>query len=317
MTTHRILLTGGTGFFGKSILDARRRGLLPIDTELTILARHPEQFLTEYPEFRNAAKFIAGDIRDFAFPRGRFDALIHAAAPAVTGLPPGEMRSIILDGAKRVAAYARTSPPARILYISSGAVYGVQPPGLEGFPEDFPCAPVTEYGIAKLEAEHILLDSGIPTVIARCFAFVGPYLNFNIHFAIGNFIRDALAAVPLRIQGDGTPLRSYLDSDDLVRWLFGLLERGEPGTICNVGSDRAITIRDLAETVRHVLRPELPVEIACPPRPGTVGQRYIPDISRAGEFGLAQTVSLEDAIRRAAGMQSETDRNQTGAFHEK
>ena len=76
--------------------------------------------------------------------------------------------------------------------------------------ENFPCNPVTEYGIAKKEAENMCLDSGISTRIARCFAFVGPRLALDIHFAIGNFIRNGLNKEKIIINGDGTPYRSYL-----------------------------------------------------------------------------------------------------------
>jgi len=74
-------------------------------------------------------------------------------------------------------------------------------------------------------------------VVARCFAFVGADLPLNVHFAIGNFIRDALTADALTVSGDGTPLRTYLDQSDLAHWLFTMLERGRSGEDYNVSSD--------------------------------------------------------------------------------
>ncbi len=297
----RIFLTGGTGFFGRSILSCRKRGLLP-PGEWTILSRSPERFLANNPEFAGlpGISWIAGDVRDFPFPATQFDWIIHAATPAVTTLPPGEMRSLVTDGTRRIIEFARRRGAEKLLLTSSGAVYGVQPPELEKIPEEFPCNPVTEYGLAKLEAEKLCLDSGLPVVLARCFAFTGPYLNREIHFAIGNFIRDALAGREIVIKGDGTPLRSYLYADDLVKWLFRLLMRGEAGRAYNVGSDTALSIHELALLVKRVLKSESEIVMCERAISGRPPSRYIPSIERAErELGLAVEIPLEEAIRRS------------------
>ncbi|MBQ9500898.1 MAG: NAD(P)-dependent oxidoreductase [Lentisphaeria bacterium] len=299
----KIFLTGGTGFFGRSILSCLRRGLLSEGTELVILSRRPEKFLAAYPEFAGlpGVRHIAGDVRNFVFPDEEFDAVIHAATPAVTTLAPGEMRSIVVEGTRRTAEFARFCGAKKLLLTSSGAVYGVQPPELEHIPEDFPCRPVTEYGIAKLEAEKICADSGVPALIARCFAFSGPYLDRNIHFAFGNFLRDALAGRPIVVQGDGTPLRSYLYADDLVTWLFRILAAGTPGRPVNVGSSEAVSIAELAETIRDVLQAPGKVVIREKPVSGRLPARYVPSVERAEkELDLVPMTSLADAIRLSA-----------------
>ena len=299
----RIFLTGGTGFFGKSLLSCLKRGRLPAGTEFVILSRSPERFAAETPELARlpGVRHLAGDVRSFEFPREPFDAVIHAATPAVTTLPPGEMRSIVVDGTRRVAEFARVCGASKLLLTSSGAVYGVQPPELEAIPEEFPCRPVTEYGIAKLEAERISVDSGVPALIARCFAFTGPYLRRDIHFAIGNFIRDALAGAPIEIRGDGTPLRSYLYADDLAAWLFGILESGEPARPYNVGCGEPVSILELAETVRRVLNSESEILLRNTPVPGRPPQRYVPSVERAKrELNLTVGTPLDEAIRLSA-----------------
>ena len=297
---HKIFLSGGTGFFGKSILSMLKRGFLT-DCSFVILSRDPELFLHHHPEFANLTNlcFIQGDVRNFTFPAEEFDAVIHAATPAKE-MPPGQVENIILDGTRRMLEFSAQCQAKRFLFVSSGAVYGPQPPDMERIPESFPCSPVTEYGIAKRNAEQMCLESGIPTVIARCFAFTGPYLNRNIHFAIGNFIRDCLAGTDLQINGDGTPYRSYLYADDLVEWLFALLARGRIGQSYNVGSDHAVSILELAETVRRVLRVKNQIHLKKKPDPLTKPQRYIPDISRIQkELGVSVKFSLENAILRS------------------
>lgn len=298
MNPTSIFLTGGTGFFGKSILSMLKRGFGP-ELKFTVLSRDPAKFLADHPEFSGlqAVDFISGDVRNFTFPEQPFDLIFHAAAPAMA-MPPGVERDIIISGTKRVLDFARKCGAKRILYISSGAAYGPQPPDLDLIPEDYPCRPVTEYGIAKYEAERMCLDSGIETVIARCFAFVGPYLNRNIHFAIGNFIRDCLENRDIEIKGDGTPYRSYLYADNLVRWLFAILFDGQAGQAYNVGSDQAVSIRELAETVKRVLRSDSNIIVRGTPVPGQAPARYVPDIMKIQRgLGVRIETGLEDAIR--------------------
>jgi len=301
LSGHRALLTGGTGFFGRSLLSRLRRSG-GVGGGLAILSRSPETFRDRDPVLAGLAgvTMLRGDVRDFDFPPGEYDLVIHAAAPARTGLPPGEQRSIILDGTRRVLEFAKTRGVEKLLFVSSGAVYGSLDMKEGPVTEEHPCRPTGEYGIAKLEAERMCLDSGIDTVIARGFAFTGPYLARGIHFAIGNFIADALAKRRITISGDGSPVRSYLYADDLADWLLALLLRGEPGSVFNVGSDRGVTIRELAELVNRTLSSPAGVQILGGSGTGA-GSFYLPSVERIRRaLGAAVTVELDEAIRRSA-----------------
>lgn len=293
----RLFITGGTGFFGKSMLDYRLRHSEWewAQVEWVVLSRSPDMFVSEFPRLANqpGVSFVAGDIRDFAFPDCHFDAVIHAATSAVTTLSDDEMTSVIVDGARHVVEFAKSAGCSSVLFTSSGAVYG---PCTSPSCEDDECNPVTAYGKGKLAAERLLVDSSLDVKIARCFAFVGPYLNRDIHFAIGNFIQNCLDGKPIVIKGDGTPLRSYLYADDLVRWLFAVLERGLIGRPYNVGSDRSVSIRDLAFSVRDVLASSVGISILGANVPGA-SNVYVPNIDRIrNELGVDIVHELRDAI---------------------
>ena len=104
-----------------------------------------------------------------------------------------------------------------------------------------------------------------------------------------------------RDQRRRTPYRSYLYAADLAIWLWSILVNGESCRPYNVGSERAVSIRKLAEIVAESLQSPFPVRVAAHPRPGGTAERYVPDISRARqELGLAEWVPLEEGIRRTA-----------------
>ena len=304
----RIFITGGTGFFGKSILDYRLRHPESLrDAEITILSRNPAAFITANPHLANqpGVAFVAGDVRTFNFSTLQpfnVSTIIHAATAAVTTLSDDEMYSTIVDGTRHVLEFAKTCGAKRILFTSSGAVYGPQTAPVD---EDTATNPTTAYGRGKLAAERLCVESGVPSLIARCFAFTGPYLNRRIHYAIGNFIQDCLDGKDIVIKGDGTPLRSYLYADDLVEWLFAILDRGEPGRPYNVGSPEGLSIRELAETVRSALGTKNEISIQGAPQPFNHStlqpSTYVPIVTRAeNELGLNVIVPLSEAIRKSA-----------------
>jgi UDP-glucuronate decarboxylase len=312
----RIFLTGGTGFFGKALLRHLLANGLAADASLVVLSRNPASFLAAYPQFAAHPKitFLKGDIQQReSLPWDHvFTHVLHAATESTIGpsLTPLQRYDQIVDGTRNILDLSVATGARRFLLTSSGAIYGRQPADLAAIPEDWNGSPPlsepsTAYGQAKRAAEHLCAlvgeQHGLETVVARCFAFVGPDLPLNVHFAIGNFIRDALTADAITVAGDGTPLRTYLDQTDLAHWLFILLEHGLSGQEYNVGSDEVISISALAYLVRDILAPDKPVHILGQPGPDAARNRYVPDIRKVQQsLGLNVTIPLADAIRRIA-----------------
>jgi dTDP-glucose 4,6-dehydratase len=309
-----IFITGGTGFFGKALL---RHFIASSDKQhhLTILTRNPALFQSNHPELSSSQiTFHQGDIQDLSsLPWDQaFTHILHAATDSTFGpqLTPLQRYQQIHEGTTNILDLAVATGASRFLLTSSGGIYGPQPADLEAFPEDWPgspslAEPATAYSQAKRAAEHLCAlyreAHGLETVIARCFAFVGPDLPLDVHFAIGNFIRDALTAEAITVAGDGTPLRTYLDQRDLAQWLWTLLLQGKDGETYNVGSDQVISIAELAHLVRDLLAPGKPVRILGTPQPAAARNRYVPSIAKIQALhGLRVSVPLAESIIRAA-----------------
>lgn len=307
----RLFITGASGFFGcwllESLLWANKR--LGLGTKITALTRNPQTFLQKAPHLAGHSTLTLwpGDVRDFQFPSGNFPFIIHAATETIT--PKGsasqlDLLNTIIEGTRHTLEFAGHCGANNILFTSSGAVYGRQPPEVSFIPEDFPGGPDplnsnSAYAEGKRTAELLstFLSSG--TKIARCFAFVGPYMHLDAHFAIGNFIRDGITGSPILIKGDGTPLRSYLYASDLATWLWAILLKGKPGRAYNVGSEEAISIADLANRVANQFTPPPAVLIAQKPTMDKLPERYVPSTQRVREeLGLKQQVDLSTAIHK-------------------
>ena len=317
----RLFLTGGTGFFGhwlvEPLLHADRA--LGLNLHLTLLTRSAARLRERSPHIAHhpSVTLLEADIRDFPLPSTPFTHILHAATDSggqQANQPAFFLAESILAGTRRVLTLAREHRTPRLLYVSSGAVYGRSSSTETHIPETSTAAPDplllrSAYDEAKRMSEHLTVayTEGTPThaTIARPFAFVGPHLPLDQHFAIGNFIGAALADTPIHIRGDGSPIRSWLYMADLAVWLLTILLRGERNRAYNVGSEAAHTIAAAAHLTTATLRPGLPVQIDGTPNPAAPMNSYVPSTARArSELGLAETIGLPEALRRTAAWYS-------------
>lgn len=311
----RFFLTGGTGFVGtwltESLLWANRR--LSLGISAVLLTRNPEAFRQRSPHLAGdpAVTLWAGDGATFAYPDGAFPLVVHAATEGYfppDAAHPAATLDLDLAATRRVLELARTRGARRLLFTSSGAVYGKQPPALRHIPEDYTGAPPptdtsSAYGQGKRISEYLCACYSqvhdLEATIARLFAFIGPLLPLDAGYAAGNFLRDALGGGPIRIAGDGSAYRSYLYTADLAIWLWTILFRGQAARPYNTGSAEEISIAELARAIAREGAPKAEIRMARQPVPGAPAARYVPDIGRAErELGLRAWIPLEEAIRR-------------------
>lgn len=312
-----ILITGGTGFFGLWLLlflDHVNRELdLKISVEVN--SRDPEKFLSKFPEFSSKYWILwnKSDIRAFVPKSSNYDFVIHGATTSASetfhGAEPIEKFSVTYDGTKRLLEQLKNYSIENFLYMSSGSVYGRDSAGL--ISENEPTAPFTNelntsIGHGKRSAEFLCfatMDSHpkININIARCFSFVGPYLPLNLHYAIGNFIKNALLGEPIALKSQGHSVRSYLYVSDAISWLMQILLSDNQAEVFNIGSEEAITIKNLAGVFSSITGLELIFDKGTknnaydPPEVDF----YVPNTSKIrNSLGVTVKVGLEDAIVR-------------------
>jgi nucleoside-diphosphate-sugar epimerase len=281
-----ILLTGGTGFFGVWLMESLAYALKHSGCSLTIhvLTRNKQRVFRKFPHWKNYTHVIwhESDVASWQGHAG-LTHCIHAAATSATAIDHSEMIHTVVDGTRHILHKLQDAPLQRLLFVSSGAVYGPQPAHLQRFPLDYvgapsPLDPRNAYGISKRLAEYLVaehcLRRQIPFSIGRCFAFMGPHLPLDTHFAFGNLMLDAMRGKTLRILGDGTPERSYMHAADMAINLWRLLLCGD-NQAHHVGSEESVSILQLAQAIASCFH--LDVEVAKQPSVHTERQRYVPE----------------------------------------
>ncbi len=310
MGTNSFFITGASGVFGQWItcfLDwvvARDLGF-----------PHTAMLLRESDlKSKKNSNVISGDIQNFTFPKDEYDYLINLAAPSAKdtfkGMAENEKLMQLVNGTEHVLEFAKKNVKKRTLMVSSGAIYGgFGPKRRKPIAETERIAPSFSNGDAGLAIGKRALEvitknycatGSVDASIARCFSFLGPKLPTNLHYAAGNFVKNAISGTPITINGDGTPIRSFMFLGDMVFWLMTILFDGAHGEDYNVGSSEAATIRKLAEIISSVVGENKTVKILNKSNK-SVGNPtnyfYVPNLSKAeGHLNLSQLTSLKQSV---------------------
>lgn len=305
----RIFITGGTGFIGKWILSFFIRLSIYSEIEVYVLTRDKERFFSRYPFFKECEgfNFIEGDIISFELPPElKFNFVIHAAADVIKIHSGYEtIKQNVVGTANLIdSIISNKFQDAKILYLSSGAVYGPLLNFDDGVEESYQQSSIdslSPYGIGKMISEKLFHEYHLKypessVAIARCFAFSGPLLSLTSQLAFGNFIGNALENKNIILRGDGTPLRSYQYPTDLVRWLITLLIEVDKYDVINVGGSQKISIGGLATRIIELTNQTIEILLERSPSSGAINT-YFPNLNKAREqYGLINEVSLNDSI---------------------
>ncbi|TLM99005.1 MAG: NAD-dependent epimerase/dehydratase family protein [Actinobacteria bacterium] len=308
-----LAVTGGTGFMGSWIAElvCALNHEYGFGVELTLVARRARTFRERHPHIARESfvRLVDADVRDvFTFAEGT-NVVVHAAGSPDNRShatdPIGTMSAIGLGTHVVLEAAERLRDLNSLLLVSSGLVYGAQPEGLERIPETFVGGPAFDsvasaYAEAKRFAESLgyahRVQTKLPVVFARPFAFIGPYQGLDKPWAVNNFLRDALLGGPIRILGDPGTRRSYLYPSDMAFWLLRIACAGTPGDAYNVGSDEAVQLGELAELIARV---QGGVDVTRRPGGFRNASDFVPDVTKAAlQLGLRRTVDLSSAVER-------------------
>ena len=304
-----LLLTGGSGFVGSYLVEsiiAYNLDHNDAPCKLLLPTRSLAATKTKCPHFFgiNELVWFEWDGHNLVPSDEHCDYVIHAASPADPASymhAPMQTMEAIANGTSAVLHYARQAGVRRLLYLSSGAAYGRQSENLEAFGEDASTSPnlsdlASCYGEAKRYSELLCSASDVSSVIARLFAFIGPYQDIEGSFAVPDFIRQAMRDKKIRIHSDGAALRTYCYAADLAIGLWKLLLNGKPGELYNVGIDAPyVSMRELAELIaRQVGEVDVVVEGKLESGPRS---RYIPNTDKFKQIYTPQ-IGLTESVRR-------------------
>jgi len=302
-----ILVTGGTGFFGKWIVEivTYLNDNLDFNIKLYLVARNNSSYINKIIENRDDIFFIKNDVRNLRGMPSTIEYIIHASATPDNSIHmsnPIEVMDTISQGTKQVLDIALgLDNIKKILNISSGQVYGILSSNMIS---------ETNIGIldtnsinsiypeAKRYSETLSIAYKslykLPVVQVRPFSFVGPHMGLEKPWAINNFIKDAIKFKKIKILGNGKPIRSYMYPTDMAWWLLNMLVDSKNGVVYNLGSPEGISLEELALKIKNKIGTDVNIEILNMNNEASV---FVPDESLVKDnLDLDIKVGIDEAL---------------------
>ena len=323
------------GFFaGKSVLVSGASGMIPCYVVFALLGLNDSVLsgnkVKVFALVRNASKakkkfssvlnrddffLIVSDVSDFKCADRRFDVIIHAASqasPKYYGVDPvGTMRANTV-GTMNLLEIAKESKADRFLFVSSGEVYGVLDSSIDAVAEtyhgDVDCTDVRScYAESKRAGETMCVSYfhqyGIHASMARLSHTFGPGCDLKDGRVFADFASNIVNGENIKLNSDGSALRSFLYITDTVLGLFYVVLRGEPAKAYNISSAKETSIRDLANMLCG-LYPEKGLKAEfCKMKAGdgyirSKSSRAQLDNLRLRSLGWNESVSIDVGFRR-------------------
>lgn len=312
-----ILITGGTGFFGKWLLNffITLNSKYSANIKIFVISRNPDQFLKDnnQDKFYDEINFIKSDLKTVNLKGKKFDYCFHMATTNAKETFQGESNLNKLDflyaSTNNLLTQLKYCNLEKILFTSSGVVYG---PATEisNFNEESLSAPSMMHessGLAegKRLAEYLVSyyskENKYKYSIARCFSFIGQHLPTDLHYAVGNFINDAKTKNEIIINGSGKDIRSYLYIGDAISWLISIFMNDNENSVFNVGSEKQISIYDLALLVKEICKSNAKIVVLNKEASKDNFHRkiYAPDIKKIkNKLNIHEYTSLSEGIHK-------------------
>lgn len=307
----KILVTGGAGFIGSSVIDTLMIG----ENEVTVVDNLSAGDPSNLEQWKGSLRFrfIKGDLLD---PHlnilGDYDTVYHLAANPDVRL--GSSSPSVHFSQNVLATYnlleaIRKSPAEMFVFASTSTVYGEAQ--IIPTPESYgPLKPISVYGGSKLASEALVSSYastyGFKAVILRLANIIGGRSSHGVIFDFVQKLRQN--ALELEILGDGTQSKSYLHVDDCVdAMIFAIKhfveEDHQKVSILNVGSEDQISVIKIADIVcqeSHLYDVRYKINPGTPDGRGWAGDVKLMrlDISKLKSMGWRPKMNSEEAVRR-------------------
>lgn len=272
------LFTGATGFIGRSLL-LKLVELLPINDEkvnIVVISRSIKAITALKKVVGNRANIIAinDDILNIStLPHDNYEYVIHAASPGskdrFSNLNSDlENFEVTFLGTKKILDFSRDCFFGKLLFLSSGAIYGDSVRILHSEDSPYANSPLhsfSNYAEAKRASETLInlysRQYRFNWAVARIFAVIGEemYLEENSGYIFSGFVRSTLHNQPLVINGNPESERSFIDIDDCVRYLQAILIDDVSHRVFNIGSVNPMSMMGLAQLFNEVSGKDLPI----------------------------------------------------------
>lgn len=304
----RILVTGGTGFVGRWLVSSLVEANMQLDLNISLCVMTRNGKAAQNANLSLADKSVNIIEHDITLPfpptLENFDYVFHAATPSQTKTGSQDIQyveEVTRQGTLNLIEFLLLNNfRGKILHTSSGAVYG-NSITQKGPVHEFDSSEVNllnRYGSSKLASEKMLTDyaakNDVIIVNARLFAFAGPLISLNEHFAIGNFLGQARQEGIIEIKGNPQTMRSYLYPTDMIGWIITGIHANE-SSFMHVCSELGFNMFELAELVQG-LYPNSKIIFTNPESSANVylGKNQI----TTSRFNVKQNISLYAGLQR-------------------
>jgi UDP-glucose 4-epimerase len=309
----RALITGGAGFIGSHLCEA----LLAAGHQVQILDNLSTGSIDNIAHLKGRAGFdyfidtvdnepLLAELID------RCDVVFHFAAAVGVKLiveQPVYTIETNVHGTEVVLKHANKKKKL-VVIASTSEVYGKSEDVPFREDSDLVLGPTPKhrwaYACSKAIDEFLALaywkERKLPVIIVRFFNTVGPRQSGQYGMVIPNFVRQALAGEPITVFGDGTQQRSFTHVVDVVGALLKLVnEPNAIGQVVNIGNTEEVTIRALAERVRHLSGSKSPIKLIPYDQAYESGfedmPRRVPDLTKVrGLIGYEPQRNLDDIL---------------------